>query len=446
MAKSLDISPARLAAFEILRRVEDGAFASILLASKQHELKPSDRALTHELVLGVLRRQLFLDRLITHFSSRESSILDPPVRIALRIGLYQLRFLSRIPASAAVNESVKLMRFAKVRSAEGLVNAVLRRATREPDYDPTVEIEDPILRMAVEVSHPVWLLQKWIDDFGLEFTRELALANNTAPPITFRVVRSRADEQQVISDLKEAGAELIKSTVSSGGWRFRGPTAKLFELVQQGKVYIQDEASQLVAETCVNLGGRRILDLCAAPGSKTTLIADLSADQFPVAADISKARLVTVTQTAQLHGLNQIQYVVLDGLKQIPFAAATFDTILVDAPCSGSGTLRRNPEIRWRITAADIQELSARQTQLLANAASVLKSSGKIVYSTCSVEPEENEFVVSSFLAEHRGFEQVDVPGNRCLKRDSKALRTWPHLDGCDGFFTTILQRKPIEN
>jgi 16S rRNA (cytosine967-C5)-methyltransferase len=445
LASIKEISPARLAAFEILQRVEDGAFASILLASRQNELKPADRTLAHELVLGVLRRQLFLDGLITHFSNRAAGRLDPPVQIALRLGLYQLRFLTRIPPSAAVNESVKLVRFARVRSAEGLVNAVLRRATREPEFDPTLEIEDPIERLAVETSHPIWLLNKWIKDFGEEFTREFAIANNSPPIMSFRVVKNRADECDLIQKLRGVG-KISKSIIASGGWRFEGPSRELIELAKRGEVYLQDEASQLVAELCVGTEGDRFLDLCAAPGSKSTLVADSSAAQTLVAADISQPRLRTVTQTAQLQGLDRIRYVVLNGLEPLPFHNGTFDTILVDAPCSGSGTLRRNPEIRWRITAADIKDLSDRQIKLLENAVTILKPSGTIVYSTCSVEPEENELVVDSFRRANRGFQQIAISTVSSLKSDGNAIRTWPQRDNCDGFYVTALRREAIEN
>ena len=183
------VSPARLAAFKILQRVEaGGAFASVLLAAQADKLQQSDRALCHELVMGVLRRQLWLDRLIAHYAERDPQRLDLPVRLALRLGLYQLRFLSRVPASAAVNESVNLVRLARLRSAEPFVNAVLRRATREPDYDPAAEISDPVERLAVETSHPSWLIERWVNRWGLDETAAFARANNEVPPVAFRIV------------------------------------------------------------------------------------------------------------------------------------------------------------------------------------------------------------------------------------------------------------------
>src|SRR6185295_17029157 len=188
LVKSNSVSPARLTAFEILRRVGEGAYASVLLASRENELSPPDRALCHELVMGVLRRQLWLDHLVERYADRKTTGLDEPVRIALRIGLYQLRFLSRVPASAAVNESVNLVHFARLRSAGSFVNAVLRRATREPNVDPTNNIDDPLELVSVITSHPAWLIERWTKAIGTAETEALAFANNLAAPVAFRVV------------------------------------------------------------------------------------------------------------------------------------------------------------------------------------------------------------------------------------------------------------------
>ena len=441
--KSESVSAARRAAFEILSRVEDGAFASILLAAKEPQLSLPDRALTHELVLGVLRNQLWLDALIQHLADRKLSSLDPAVRIALRIGLYQLRFLSRIPASAAVNESVKIVRRARLRSAEGFVNAVLRRATREPDFDPVADISDPVERLSIETSHPRWLLDRWISTFGLEHTSSFAHANNQVPPLAFRIVRTRATEDEIKEFFKSHKIDLLRSQIAEGGFRASQPFAELFKLAEAGKIYIQDEASQLVANLLKVSPGQSFLDLCAAPGSKTTQVADLAGDQATVvAADLYPARLNTIEQTATLHGLTTIRIVALDGLQPLPFPRNHFDAVLVDAPCSGTGTLRRNPEIRWRISAADIRQLAARQKQLLANGAALLRPKGRLVYSTCSVEPEENEEVVLEFLENHPEFQSVELSESETLTGSLNGIRTWPNRGGSDGFYIAVMVKK----
>ena len=444
MAKSNSISPARLAAFEILRRVEQGAYASVLLAAKEPTLAPLDRALCHELVMGVLRRQLWLDRLAEIYADRKVSGMDVDVLLALRLGLYQLRFLSRIPASAAVNESVNLVHFARLRSAGGMVNAVLRRATREPEVDPASTTSDPTENIAVATSHPVWLIERWIAAFGEEEAEAFARANNEPAPVAFRVVKSRAEETEVVEQLRASGATLTPSKIAIGAWRITDAESLLSTLVSDGKIYIQDEASQLVAGVLGAQPGERVLDLCAAPGSKTTQIADAAQDAaLVVAGDMHSHRLRTVVQTSQSQGLRRIYCVTLDGLQPLPFEIETFDRVLVDAPCSGTGTLRRNPEIRWRISPAAIEDLSRRQQQLLLNASQFVKPGGRLVYSTCSVEPEENEQVAQAFLENRETYESAQLPLDVTLLTGAGGARTWPHRHDTDGFFISSFTRKP---
>ncbi|HKU72391.1 MAG TPA: 16S rRNA (cytosine(967)-C(5))-methyltransferase RsmB [Pyrinomonadaceae bacterium] len=428
MAKpSKEITPARGAAFKILKQVETGAFSSILLAAEEPHLSPADRALCHELVLGVLRWQLRLDKILEHFSKRAIESLDPPVRIALRLGLYQLRYLTRIPASAAVNESVSLVRAARLSSATALVNAVLRRATREADYDPAAEVSDPFEKIAIQTSHPVWLIDRWAEAFGLDQAESFANANNMMPPTAFRVVANRASQSEILSKLGAPEA----SEIVDVAWRVSAAASLLRELSAAGEIYIQDEASQLVAKEVNVQPKERVLDLCAAPGGKTTLMADRSEDRaFIVAADISATRMATVINTMRLHELKSIKPVIVDATESLPFAERSFDKLLVDAPCSGTGTLRRNPEIRWRLTPVDIVKLAEQQKQILRRAVEMVKPGGRLIYSTCSVEPEENEEVIEEVLVQDTRFELL------------KTMRTWPQGEGCDGFFISIFQRR----
>src|SRR6185503_7203323 len=345
---------------------------------------------------GSLRWQLLLDKIVEHFSKRRVESLDLPVRIALRLGLYQLRFLTRIPSPAAVNESVNLVRMARLSSAAAFVNAVLRRAVREPDYDPAAEVSDPLEKIAIETSHPVWLIERWATSFGLDEARVFAHANNLVPPTTFRVVTNRAEESEILSRLRAAGATLESSTVAKGAWRVVGATAALRDLSAEGKIYLQDDASQLVAHVVDVKPGERVLDLCAAPGGKTTLMAD-RAGALIVAADRSAARIDTIVSTMHLHELDNIGPVLLDAAQELPFWNSSFDKVLVDAPCSGTGTLRRNPEIRWRLAPSDIAALAEQQKRILGMAMKMVKPGGRLVYSTCSVEREENEEVIAEY-------------------------------------------------
>ena len=403
-----------------------GAFSSVLLAAEEPRLQPVDRALCHELVLGVLRWQLFLDATVEHFAKRRVESLDAAVRIALRLGLYQLRFLTRIPASAAVNESVSLVRAARLSSATAFVNAVLRRAVREREYDPAADVSDPIEKIAVQTSHPAWLIERWVKAFGVAEAEAFARANNTLPPVTFRVVHTRAEESEVLAKLKDAGATVEASQIVDGAWRVAGATAVVRELAAAGSIYLQDEASQLVAQAMDVKPRERVLDLCAAPGGKTTLMADRAGDEvFIVAGDRSATRMATVVATMRLQELKSIRPVILDATELLPFARESFDRVLVDAPCSGTGTLRANPEIRWRLKPDDFVKFAAQQKRIVSRAVEVLKLRGRLVYSTCSVEPEENEEVIKDLN----------------LKLIRK-IRTWPHVHGADGFFLAVFQRR----
>jgi 16S rRNA (cytosine967-C5)-methyltransferase len=439
------VSHARRASFEVLRRVEDeGAFAAPLLAGLPGELSSEDRSLCYELTLGVLRRQLWLDRALEHFAGRASDKLDAPVRRALRLGLYQLQFLTRVPARAAVNESVNLVHAARLRSAAPFVNAVLRRAAREPDFDPAAAIEDPIEKISVEASHPAWLIARWAEAFGREEAEAFARANNDTAPAAFRVNTLSPNSDALISQLRDAGLTLTPSLVAPDGWRVEGGSGSLLRgLAAEGKIYSQDEASQLVAHVVGAREGERVLDVCAAPGSKTTHIAALADDRaLVVAGDLYEHRLRTVAETCARLGVRSVQVVALNAERALPFADGTFDRVLVDAPCTGTGTLRHNPEIRWRLAPENIRELSEVQSRILREAARVLRPGGRLVYSTCSVEREENEEVVDRFLNTHADFRQLTAdPAPSELLLPSGAARTWPQRDDVDGFFVAALTK-----
>lgn len=417
----------------------ESAFASVLLAALDGNMREDDRALCHELVLGVLRRRLWLDRVIEHFANRNSEKLDLSVRLALVLGLYQLRFLTRVPPPAAVNESVNLVRAGREKSAAGFVNAVLRRATREPEYDPTSAVTDQAERLSIETSHPVWLVKRWIDAFGCEEAAGFARANSETPPTTFRLT-ARAKRDGLMAELS-SGAPLIASTISPDAWRVKGGSSILRTLVDNGMIYMQDEASQLLAHALDAQPRDRVLDVTAAPGSKATQIETLAPAATVIAGDIHLHRAKTMMRLAEKQRAS-INVILHDATNALPFPSDSFHRVLLDAPCSGTGTLRRKPEIRYRVKPEDITQLSRQQRRMLSNAASVVRPGGRLVYSTCSVEREENEQVVEDFLAAHSGFIRVDPSAPKELFTREGYVRTWPHRDGCDGFFIACLERR----
>jgi 16S rRNA (cytosine967-C5)-methyltransferase len=442
------VSPARRAAFEVLRRVEEeGAFAAPLLANLPDALSTEDRGLAYELTLGVLRRQLWLDRVIEHFSERKPGKLDASVRLALRMGLFQLRFLARVPAHAAVNESVQIAHASGFRSAAPFINAVLRRATREPDFNPAEALQDPLEKIAVETSHPPKLIRRWAAAFGLEEAASFAKANNDSAPAAFRVNTLKSDPATLIEKLRAEGLSIAPSRVAPGAWRVEGGTgasATLRGLAAEGLVYMQDEASQLVAHVLGAAPGERVLDACAAPGSKTTHVATLAEGRaLVVAGDLHPHRLRVVAETCARLNVDGVTLVALNAEEALPFAVETFDRVLVDAPCTGTGTLRHNPEIRWRLSPESFRELPAVQGRILSEAARCLRRGGRLVYSTCSVEREENEEVVAAFLRAHTDFTQTQAtPAPASLLLPDGAARTWPQRDDVDGFFVAALEKQ----
>lgn len=441
------VSPARRAAFDILRRVDgEGAYAAPLIAAlPQTLLSREDRALAQELVLGVLRWQGAMDYFIELYAQRPIKKLDRAVLIALRLGLYQLRFLSRVPASAAVNESVNLVKRAGAASAAPMVNAVLRRAARGLGEPPGHSLSDPLARLAVETSHPRWLIERWIAAFGEAETRRLALANNELPPVAFRVNPLRASIAEVVAQLESAGLRLRPSRVATGALVVEdGPAARLAQAAESGAVYIQDEASQLVSLLLAPASGERILDLCAAPGSKSSHIAALTGGaSWVMACDLHPHRLATLRTTCKRLAIESIAPVALDATRRLPLleSAPPFDRLLIDAPCSGTGTLRRNPEIKWRLAATDIARLAEVQFSLLERATETLKRGGRLVYSTCSIEREENEAVIRRFLESGAPFRVVAPAAPAELITNEEFVRTFPHRGGADGFFAVVLEK-----
>mgnify|MGYP000020589918 CR=1 FL=1 len=440
------ISPARKLAFGILRRVAaQRGHASDLLASPCVDRLPErDRRLAYELVLGVLRWQRQLDHLIAHYSGRSPERLDEPVRIALRLGLYQLRFLERIPAYAAVNEAVALAKRYGPPWGAGLVNAVLRRAASTPNERPWERIADPIERVGVELSHPSWLVRKWMADFGTEEALALMRANNQAPPVVIRFNVLAASTEEIARALAREGIEIEPSPYVPGAYRVRsGSLSPNSEARRRGWVYVQEEASQLIAHLVAPEPGMRVLEICAAPGSKTTHMAALMGNEgMIVAGDRHLARLRVLKQLAERLCVRIAYPLAFEGRGPVPLLPTQlFDRVLVDAPCSGTGTLRRHPEIKWRLAPEELSHMARQQAALLREAARWVRPGGRLVYATCSLEREENEEIVSSFLSTRRDFHPVVPPVAEAFRTESGYVRTFPHRQGMDGFFAAVLEK-----
>lgn len=424
------VSPARHKALQILMRVQEGAYASILLLNTGLE-KPEDRRLTHEIVLGVLRNYRLLDHYLTVVSGRKLDNFDREVVYALRIGAYQILYLSRIPPSAAVNESVKLVKLYRKTSASGLVNAVLRKLV-------ACKQELQVVHPALKYSHPDWLYRSWVEQWGEQWAEALAAANNQTPAVMFRFNPLHPEVEQGRRALQGL---YTSSKLLPTAYKLVEDSAKevLNNLASAGICYIQDEASQFVASLVGAMPGETVLDICAAPGGKTTALAAYMQNRGRlIAAELHPARAKTLAET--LSKMRAVAEVVCCDATALALNL-DFDRILVDAPCSGTGTLRHHPEIRMRLMPEHLKELAILQGQILSSAASKLKPGGTLVYSTCSVETIENESVIESFLMSHPEFE-VCPPNYPKLLTEAGYLRLWPHREQTDGFFAAVLQKR----
>jgi 16S rRNA (cytosine967-C5)-methyltransferase len=436
----MKISPARIAAFEILKKIErDKAFSSVLLPAAEENLEAKDRGLCHTLTLGVLRRQLYLDRLIEKLTNGKK--LDSAVKIILRVGLYQLIYLAKVPAHAAINDSVNLAVRAKKTSAKGFVNAVLRTFARE---NTRLNYADEVERISVETSHPRWLIERWTRQFGFADAAKLAFVNNETPTAVFRLT-AKSDEN-TLKILSKLNLEIFESGVVSNAWKVFGSNDVLRAYAAEGKIYFQDEASQLVAQIVALEDGESFLDACAAPGSKTTYVARQKEkgkrQNLIVAGDFYEHRVRILQANCRKQGADSIEIIRYDAEKDLPFADESFNVVLVDAPCSGTGTIRHNPEIRYFLREEDFAFLAEKQLGILQGASKLVKRGGRLVYSTCSLEREENEAVAEKFFVENPEFEKVVPEISGRFATAENYARTLPQRDETDGFFVAVFKKR----
>jgi 16S rRNA (cytosine967-C5)-methyltransferase len=444
----MPISPARIASFDILLRVEreDSYAAELLHSSRYADLSAADHGLATELVMGVLRWRSFLDEKISDRSSQKLTRLDSEVLTALRLAAYQLLFLDRVPERAAVHESVELVKRARKRSAVPFTNAVLRKfAVVERDYDSTLAIgkaQGPP-ELADSSAHPLWIVERWIQEFGFEAAKQICTYDQRIPETVISVFdATNADE------LRNHKIQLSPGRLLASAYRVAGGDLTTTRLFRDGRVLIQDEASQLVSLLVGQ--GSSILDCCAAPGGKTRVLADRNPNAGIVAIELHphRARMLRGLVTAA-----NVQVIAADA-RSFPLTAR-FDRVLADVPCSGTGTLARNPEIKWRLKLEDLADLQIRQLAILQSAMQRVSPGGKIIYSTCSLEREENSAVVEKALLVDPSFRVIDCrieleqlrSRNELRWEDIDSLisgpylRTIPGVHPCDGFFAAILEK-----
>ena len=447
-------APARRAAYAALRAVTSNrADLPDALASTRERLSDArDQALAADIATGALRWMGAIDAVVEAFGRRPVSRLDPEVLDILRLSIYQLEHHDRVPARSVVDDAVDLTRAAKKSSAAGMVNAILRRVDRERDRLPRPgrpnpgDVNGALDYLSVTLSHPRWLAARWLARVGFDRAEAWARFNNAPAPLTLRANRRLVTRVELAQRLADCGVATEPTAfapdglVVVAGHPFGTPPD------QSGAFVVQDEASQLVAAVASVGAGDRVLDACASPGGKTTALAAAAGhDGFVVAGDVRRRRIQLLARTLARCGAHSVRVVRLDA-SALPFGPI-FDLVLLDAPCSGLGTIRRDPEVRWRRTEADLPRLADAQRRMLEQAARVVKPDGRVVFATCSSEPEEGEDLVAEFLGRHPAF-TVEDP--RVLENPLSAfgglftpegfLRTWPDVHGLEAFFAAVLR------
>ncbi|MBN3526073.1 16S rRNA (cytosine(967)-C(5))-methyltransferase RsmB [Paenibacillus apiarius] len=446
-------------ALEVLVQVEkEHSYSNLKLneALQAAKLERVDAALATELVYGTIQRLNTIDGVLEQKVQRGLAKLKPWMRNLLRMSLYQLRYLDRVPPHAAVNEAVAIAKRRGQQAMGGFVNGVLRAVMREPELWNAPAAADAVSRIAWEHSHPAWLVSRWVEAYGEADTAAMCAANNRPPHGSARVNRLRAERDGLLADMQASGLNVKASAVTPDGIVAAG-AGNLAHSVwyQDGRLSVQDESSMLVVQALRPEAGMRVLDCCAAPGGKSTHIAEAMGDMGEVVAnDVHAHKVALIAEQAARLGLKSLRTMNADAAalsEALP--QGSFDAVLLDAPCTGFGVIRRKPDIKWTKHPEDVSSIAALQARLLAEAARLVRPGGRLVYSTCTVEHVENEAVVRAFLAEqaHDGW-GLDETWKAALpaaalaaaleRSPSGMLQVLPQDAGSDGFFIACLTKR----
>jgi 16S rRNA (cytosine967-C5)-methyltransferase len=438
----------RLAAVEILYRVDqESGYADVLLGGRLPDFAPADRRLITRLVLGTLAWQGRLDFELAHLTGRKLAGIQPEALAIMRMGLFQLRHLDRIPQHAVVDTAVSIAkRIPKAREASGFINAVMRRATREKAPLPVREKNEKSY-LAVAYSHPRWMVERFVDWFGVANAERLMTANNDAAPNAIRLNLALGSRAEIIEKLDADGFEIgapgraPETIVLNGAPHFES------RAYRDGLFHAQAEASQMAARMLACRAGATVVDCAAAPGGKATHLAEMVGERGRViAVDLNFNGLRNARELARRLRHRNIEFVCADLTVAAPLAPSSVEYVLLDAPCTGLGTLREHPEIKWRLKPTDPARMAAIQSRMLEHASRLVRPGGAVVYSVCSIAPEEGEIVVDGFLARHHDFEIDRAVAGRDEFRDvidaRGFMKTRPDLGGLDGFFAARLIRR----
>ena len=402
-----------------------------------------EAALCSRLVYGVVQNQQLLDFYLSAYCSQKPDHLQPPLLEILRLGAYQILYLDRVPDSAAVNTSVELAKISGRGQASGLVNAVLRKIAQNKTALPPIPERDEVKYLSIRYSHPKWLVKRLLAILGREEAEAFLAADNTAAPLTVQVNPLKTTQEKLTAELEALGVRVTPHVWVPGCLELSG-TGDLtaLEPFRVGHFLVQDGAAALAARAAAVTPGQRVLDVCAAPGGKSFGAAFAMEDRGEIlACDLHENKLKRIQDGAQRLGLTSIRTAAADGREFRPEWEAAFDTVLVDAPCSGLGIIRKKPDTRYK-KADDLFTLPVVQQAILDNACRYVKPGGVLVYSTCTILPEENQQVTDAFLAQHRDFSREDLPLPDQAGQADGQVTLWPHRHDTDGFYICRMRRQ----
>ena len=422
-----------------------GAWADAALKAQlaRDQLSPQDAALCSRMVYGVTQNRLLLDFYLAAYCSQKPDHLQPPLLDILRLGAYQILFLDKVPDRAAVSEAVELAKRSGRGQAAGLVNAVLRKLSQNKNARPSIPDRDEVKFLSIRYSHPKWLVKRLLELLGRGETEAFLAADNTAAPLTVQVNPLKTTQEKLTAELEALGVRVTPHAWVPGCLELSG-TGDLtaLEPFRAGHFLVQDGAAALAARAAAVTPGQRVLDVCAAPGGKSFGAAFAMEDRGEIlACDLHENKLKRIQDGAQRLGLTSIRTAAADGREFRPEWEAAFDTVLVDAPCSGLGIIRKKPDTRYK-KADDLFTLPVVQQAILDNACRYVKPGGVLVYSTCTILPEENQQVTDAFLAQHRDFSREDLPLPDQAGQADGQVTLWPHRHDTDGFYICRMRRQ----
>ncbi|HEY9059514.1 MAG TPA: 16S rRNA (cytosine(967)-C(5))-methyltransferase RsmB [Pseudobacteroides sp.] len=430
---------------------EKGAYSNIAL-SKQLEsntLKDVDRAFVTDLVYGTIKWKLTIDYIISNFSSTKLKKISPWILNVLRLGVYQILYMDRIPESAACNESVKLSKKYGHAASSGFVNGILRNIARKKNSISYPDKQkDPVLYLSVKYSHPDWLVNEWINNFGVEFTESLLISNNEVPDFTIRVNTLKTTKEELISNFRESGLEASEGRAVDEALVLKNPGSFLkLDVYKAGHFQVQDESSMLPSKILDPKPGELVIDVCSAPGGKTTHMAQLMNNKGSIIArDIHEHKISLINEASERLGISIIKAQVYDALMVDESLVEKADRVLVDAPCTGYGIIRKKPDIKWSRTMSDLKEITELQLKILSAASKYVKPGGFIVYSTCTIGKEENRDLVERFLTNNKefdfcGFNEL-LPEVLREYSGNGYIEIYPNINKIDGFFIAKMRKR----